>query len=174
MKSTLKKRCLHMQINSYTENPHHLAQLVDLINYCQNIEAKLNIKMAEQDDIFQIKQYYQTKGGNFWIALDADDQVVGSIALLPIANNTAVLKKFFTYPKYRGQPTRLGAQLYQEFINFAKQHNFDRIVLDTPEGETRSHYFYEKQGFQQVAPDKFNADYPYPDRNSRLYELFLK
>lgn len=162
-----------MQIKSYQDNPHHLAQLVDLINYCQNIEANLDIKMAEQDDIFQIKDYYQAKGGNFWIALD-DDQVVGSIALLPIANNTAVLKKFFTYPKYRGQPIRLGAQLYQEFIEFAKQHNFDRIVLDTPEGENRSHHFYEKNGFKQIAPENFKANYPYPDRNSRLYELLLK
>ncbi|CCW43044.1 acetyltransferase, GNAT family [Streptococcus agalactiae ILRI112] len=41
-----------MEIKEYENNPYHLAQLVDLINYCQNIEAKLDIKMAEQDDIF--------------------------------------------------------------------------------------------------------------------------
>lgn len=162
-----------MLITTFKNNPHHLAQLVDLINYCQNIEAKLNIKMAEQDDIFQIESYYQQIGGNFWIALD-NDQVVGSIALLSITNNTAVLKKFFTYPKYRGQPCHLGAQLYQKLITFAQEHNFERIVLDTPEGETRSHYFYEKNGFKQIAPENFNAKYPYPDRNSRLYELILK
>lgn len=161
-----------MQIESFQENPQHLAQLVDLINYCQNIEANLSIKMAEQDDIFQIKDYYQAKGGNFWVALE-DDKVVGSIALLPINHQTAVLKKFFTYPKFRGQPNRLGAKLYQQLINFAHEHNFQRIVLDTPEGETRSHYFYEKNGFKQVTPAQFKADYPYPDRNSRLYELFL-
>lgn len=162
-----------MQIKSYRNDPQHLAQLVDLINYCQNIEAKLDIKMAEQDDIFQIETYYQAKGGNFWIALD-NNQVVGSIALLPIADQTAVLKKFFTYPKYRGQPTRLGARLYQEFLDFATQHNFSRIVLDTPEDENRSHHFYEHHGFQQVTPENFKADYPYPDRDSRLYELILK
>lgn len=161
-----------MQITTYQNNPHHLAQLVDLINYCQNIEAKLNIKMAEQDDIFQIDDYYQEKGGNFWIALE-NNQVVGSIALLPLDNQTAVLKKFFTYPQFRGQPNRLGARLYQQLLSFAKDHNFQRLVLDTPEGETRSHYFYEKQGFKQVEPQNFNAIYPYPDRNSRLYELFL-
>lgn len=36
-----------MEIKEYENNPYHLAQLVDLINYCQNIEAKLDIKMAE-------------------------------------------------------------------------------------------------------------------------------
>lgn len=82
-----------MEIKEYENNPYHLAQLVDLINYCQNIEAKLDIKMAEQDDIFQIENYYQNRKGQFWIALE-NEKVVGSIALLRIDDKTAVLKKF--------------------------------------------------------------------------------
>ena len=161
-----------MQIISYQNNPQYLAELVDLINYCQNIEAKLNIKMDEQNDIFQIDTYYQQKGGNFWIALK-NNHVVGSIALLPLDSKTAVLKKLFTYPDYRGKPNHLGAKLYQELLTFAKQKSFQRIVLDTPENETRSHYFYEKNGFKQVSSKDFNASYPYPDRDSRLYQLIL-
>lgn len=161
-----------MQIISFQNNPQYLAELVDLINYCQNTEAKLNIKMAEQNDIFQIDTYYQQKGGDFWIALE-NNHVVGSIALLPLDSKTAVLKKFFTYPDYRGKPNHLGAKLYQELLTFAKQKSFQRIVLDTPEKETRSHYFYEKNGFKQVSSENFNVSYPYPDRDSRLYQLTL-
>lgn len=65
-----------MEIKEYENNPYHLAQLVDLINYCQNIEAKLDIKMAEQDDIFQIENYYQNRKGQFWIALENEKVVV--------------------------------------------------------------------------------------------------
>lgn len=82
-----------MEIKEYENNPYHLAQLVDLINYCQNIEAKLDIKMAEQDDIFQIENYYQNRKGQFWIALE-NEKVVGSIALLRLDDKTAVLKNF--------------------------------------------------------------------------------
>lgn len=82
-----------MEIKEYENNPYHLAQLVDLINYCQNIEAKLDIKMAEQDDIFQIENYYQNRKGQFWLALE-NEKVVGSIALLRIDDKTAVLKNF--------------------------------------------------------------------------------
>lgn len=82
-----------MVIKEYENNPYHLAQLVDLINYCQNIEAKLDIKMAEQDDIFQIENYYQNRKGQFWLALE-NEKVVGSIALLRIDDKTAVLKNF--------------------------------------------------------------------------------
>lgn len=161
-----------MKILPFEPNYHHTAQLVDLINYCQNLEAHLKIKMAEQDDIFNIPAYYQQSGGNFWLALD-QDKVVGCIALLPIDANTAVLKKFFTYPSYRGNPVRLGQNLYDTLINFAKAHQFTRLVLDTPEAEHRSHTFYERQGFQQITSAQLHVAYPYPDRNSRLYELTL-
>lgn len=87
-----------MEIKEYENNPYHLAQQVDLINYCQNIEAKLDRKMAEQDDIFQIENYYQNRKGQFWIALE-NEKVVGSIALLRIDDKTAVLKKIFYISK---------------------------------------------------------------------------
>lgn len=161
-----------MQIEPYTPNYHHTAQLVDLINFCQNQEAHLGIKMAEQDDIFNIEAYYQHPSGEFWLALD-NDQVVGCIALLPINSMTAVLKKFFTYPKYRGKPISLGWQLYEQLIKFARTHGFTRLVLDTPEGEHRSHAFYERQGFQRINADQLGVSYAYPDRDSRLYELKL-
>ncbi|MTV81574.1 GNAT family N-acetyltransferase [Secundilactobacillus folii] len=161
-----------MQIEPFKPNYHHTAQLVDLINYCQNEEAHLGIKMAEQDDIFNIEAYYQQPGGNFWLALERD-QVVGCIALLPVQPTTAVLKKFFTYPKYRGQPVRLGQQLFDVLMGFAASHGFKRLVLDTPEGEHRSHTFYERQGFKQITAEQLGVSYAYPNRNSRLYELNL-
>ncbi|GAB5053031.1 GNAT family N-acetyltransferase [Pediococcus ethanolidurans] len=161
-----------MNIQPYQTDYHHLAELVDLINYCQNIEANLGIKMAEQADIFNIENYYQKKGGNFWLALDKN-KVVGSIALLPIDNRTAVLKKFFTYPSYRGDPHHLGAKLYANLITFATDHHFERIVLDTPEAEHRSHSFYEHHGFKQITAEDLQFTYPYTDRHSRLYELTL-
>ena len=161
-----------MQIQPYKSNPQHLAQLVDLINYCQNTEAHLSIKMAEQSDIFDINSYYQNPGGQFWIALDKN-QVVGSIALLVLNPHTAVLKKFFAYPQYRGQPHHLGRQLYQQLLTFASQSHITRIVLDTPEDEIRSHYFYEHHGFHQIDGSELQHSYVYPDRNSRFYELIL-
>ncbi|MCP9313885.1 GNAT family N-acetyltransferase [Liquorilactobacillus satsumensis] len=157
-----------MKIQTYTDQPEFVAGIVDLVNYCQNIEAHLDIKMVEQSDLFMIKDYYQKKGGQFWLALD-NDQVVGTIALLPITADVAVLKKFFTYPQYRGDPHRLGSKLFSQLIEFAQVQAYKKLVLDTPEGEERSHYFYEKKGFHQIAREQLTINYPYPDRNSRIY-----
>ncbi|WP_125588359.1 GNAT family N-acetyltransferase [Companilactobacillus jidongensis] len=162
-----------MKIETYKNNPQTLAGLVDLIEFCQNDEAHLDIKMIEQSDVFEIPEHYQATGGNFWIAKD-NGLTVGSIGLLKLDNKNGVLKKFFTYPKYRGNPVRLGQKLYEQFIDYAKNEvNLETIFLDTPEGEQRSHYFYEKQGFKLINRDKLAANYEFPDRNSRIYKLNL-
>lgn len=161
-----------MEIHPYQPSSHAQAELVDLINYCQNLEAHLDIKMAEQADIFDIPHTYQASGGNFWVASE-NHRIVGSIALLPLDHQTAVLKKFFTYPAFRGRPIHLGAQLYTHLLTFAQTHGYHRIVLDTPEQEARSHTFYEHHHFHRISPAQLKVQYAYPDRHSRLYELRL-
>ncbi|WP_125761613.1 GNAT family N-acetyltransferase [Companilactobacillus hulinensis] len=160
-----------MKIETYKSNPQTLAGLVDLIEFCQNEEAHLGIKMIEQADVFDIPQHYQANGGNFWIAQD-NGLTVGSIGLLNLENKNGVLKKLFTYPKYRGNPTRLGQKLFDTFIDYVKNNtDIQTIFLDTPEGEERSHYFYEKQGFKLISRDELTVNYDFPDRNSRIYKL---
>ncbi|VDG19567.1 GNAT family N-acetyltransferase [Lactiplantibacillus mudanjiangensis] len=159
-----------MKISCDVTDPHRLAELVDLIMYCQNTEAHLDIKMAEQPDVFAIPAYYQATGGQFWVALDSG-HVVGSIGLLKLNEQVGVLKKFFTYPSYRGRPQRLGQRLYETFLNEVKtQTKITTIILDTPRAETRSHYFYEKQGFQQISRADLKVAYPFPDRDSLIYQ----
>lgn len=158
-----------MKIVSYTKSPQVTAELVDLILYCQNTEAHLDIKMAEQADVFNIENYYQATGGNFWLALD-HGKVVGCIGLLALNNTVGVLKKFFTYPDYRGQPQRLGQQLFNQFEADVNQvTGLTQIVLDTPAAEQRSHYFYEKNGFRQINRADLQVSYPFPDRDSLIY-----
>nr|WP_252904148.1 hypothetical protein [Secundilactobacillus silagei] len=82
-----------MRITTFKNDPTVVAELVDLILYCQNTEAKLGITMAEQPDVFAISDYYQTSGGQFWVALDNTDHVAGCIGLLRVSATTAVLKK---------------------------------------------------------------------------------
>ena len=160
-----------MKIERFENQPKTVAELVDLIMYCQNTEAKLGIKMAEQADVFDITNYYQRFGGDFWVAFE-DDHVVGSIGLLKLNDQVGVLKKLFTYPEFRGQPHRLGQQLLQTLLAYVhNESHLTRLVLDTPAAEKRSHTFYEKHGFQQIEREKLAVEYPFPDRDSLIYEL---
>ncbi|HAT54653.1 MAG TPA: GNAT family N-acetyltransferase [Lactobacillus sp.] len=163
-----------MNIEPYHTDAKLTAGLVDLIEYCQNEEAHLGIKMIEQPDVFEIEHHYQENGGNFWVATDKK-RVVGSIGLLKVGQETAVLKKLFTYPEYRGEPHRLGRHLFQTLLDYTcAQTDLKKLVLDTPMGEKRSHFFYEKQGFKLISREKLTVDYEFPDRNSLIYERSLK
>lgn len=162
-----------MKIQPFKSNPNVIAELVDLILYCQNIEAGLGIPMAEQPDVFEIPDYYQNRGGQFWVSFDDDGHVAGCIGLLRVTDTTAVLKKFFVYPQFRGRPVSLGWQLYQTLLEESKHRGFQRLVLDTPEGEHRSHRFYERQGFVQCSYEDLGVEYAFPDRDSRFYQLTL-
>lgn len=161
-----------MKITTYKTDPKNTAEIVDLVNFCQNIEAGLGLTMAEQYDLFEIEDHYQKVGGEFWTAID-NDKIVGTISLLPLNDTTAVLKKFFTYPDYRGQPEYLGKKLYAKFIDFAKQHNFKTIVLDSPGSQHRAHHFYENQGFTEVSESDLTVSWSYPHSNSKFFQLNL-
>ncbi|KRN25052.1 GNAT family N-acetyltransferase [Lacticaseibacillus camelliae] len=162
-----------MHIAAFESDPHTIAELVDLILFCQDGEAKLNITMAEQPDVFAIPTYYQVPGGGFWVAKDEAGHVAGCIGLLKLTATTAVLKKFFVYPQFRGRPVSLGWQLYQVMLQAARAKGFTRLVLDTPEAEHRSHQFYERQGFTRCRREDLGGDYAFPDRASRFYQLNL-
>lgn len=163
-----------MQIAAFESDPHTIAELVDLILFCQDTEARLGITMAEQPDVFAIPEYYLGPGGGFWVAKDEAGHVAGCIGLLRLTATTAVLKKFFVYPQFRGRPTSLGWQLYQVLIQAARAKDFTRLVLDTPEAEHRSHQFYERQGFTRCRREDLGGDYAFPDRASRFYQLNLQ
>lgn len=56
-------------------------------------------------------------------------------------------------------------------MNYAKGHRFSLVILDNPEGEERSHYFYEKHGFQQVNRDQLKFQWVVPRSGFKiLYE----
>ncbi|MCY9021323.1 GNAT family N-acetyltransferase, partial [Priestia megaterium] len=46
---------------------------------------------------------YINEGGNFWIALNNDKEVVGSIGLQKKTDDIAILKEFFVYKDYCGK-----------------------------------------------------------------------
>lgn len=78
-----------------------------------------------------IPRYYFETGGNFWIVVNDEDLVVGTIGFL-VKGKTGVLKKFFVHPDYRGRDKGVSTPLYDKLIETAKEKELDAIVLDTP------------------------------------------
>ncbi|MED3965758.1 GNAT family N-acetyltransferase [Niallia taxi] len=151
----------------------HKDGVIKLIMDVQNMEFNVGISVEEQPDILDIQANYIDGGGNFWVALNNQEEVVGSIGLQKKTKEIAVLKKFFVYKDYRGKEYGFGEGLYKALLNFAIEKGFTKVILDTPSVATRSHHFYEKVGFKNISKKDMPIHYHYPDRDSLIYLLEL-
>lgn len=158
-----------MRIIEY-DNQYH-PDVIDLILGIQNDEAGINLSLEEQPDLNDIENCYLNSGGNFWIAVDDNDRVIGTIAVMRIDDEWCVLKKFFVRAEYRSQ--KIGWSLYQTLLEYVRTHNFKHIILDTPSVATKSHRFYKSAGFSLIQKENLPIPYTYPDRNSLLFHLLL-
>jgi predicted N-acetyltransferase YhbS len=148
-------------------------EVINLILHVQNVEYGVGISVEEQPDILDILSNYINNGGNFWVALNDNGEVVGSIGLQKKTNKVAVLKKFFVYKDYRGKEFGIGTGLYKSLLDFVNKQGFTKVILDTPSKATRSHSFYKKVGFKEIAKEDLSIKYDYPDRDSIIFELNL-
>ncbi len=155
-----------MDIIQYNDSYHE--DVISLILDIQKNEAKINLTLEEQPDLNMIRTSYIESGGNFWLAVD-NDTLAGTIGLMKIDAEYAVLKKFFVRSDYRSQ--KVGLALYETLLEFAKSSGFRHIILDTPSVAVKSHLFYERAGFRRISGKELPVEYHYPDRNSILYKI---
>jgi N-acetylglutamate synthase-like GNAT family acetyltransferase len=145
-----------------------------LILKIQNDEYNIDLSINEQSDLLNIENEYISKGGNFWVCIDREDKVIGTIALLNISDDVAVLKKFFVDSRFRGSNYGIGANLFDTLLSFVKKSGIKQIILDTPAVAVRSHNFYKKVGFKLINKESLPVEYSYPDRNSFIFLLDIK
>ena len=88
-------------------------------------------------------------------------------------DGVAVLKKFFVYEKYQGEPHHLGRQLYSHLLEFAKKNNIKTVMLDTPHNTVRAHKFYEKVGFKKVSESELPVHFSHPYKGCGFFLLNL-
>jgi GNAT superfamily N-acetyltransferase len=134
----------------------------------QNGEYGLDLTVADQPDLADIPRAYAD--GGFWIAIGADDAVIGSIGLLRYGARQGVLKKFFVPALHRGASGPASA-LYGQLIRSAREQGIEEIFLDTPSAATRSHGFYRRAGFEVIDRSGLPEGYRFPDRDSLVFRL---
>jgi len=82
----------------------------------------------------------------FAVAEDAEGNIVGSIAINGLADNTAQLRWFLLHPSVRG--AGLGKQLLQEAVDFCKERKFKSVSLWTISELKTAAHLYRQAGFQ--------------------------
>lgn len=149
--------------------PIYQDAVISLITKIQREEFGIPITAEDQPDLHQIDSFYQSKNGNFWIAL-IEGYVVGSVALLDIGDGAVALRKMFVSEQHRGSKHGVAKMLIEKVFEWARIRGIQNIYLGTTSKFLAAHRFYEKNGFHQVQKSELPSSFPVMKVDSIFYQ----
>lgn len=125
------------------------------------LETYFYVEDFDREVLSNPEKYILTPGGHIFFAIE-NEVVLGTVALLKRDNDLFELTKMAVLPNQRGK--KIGQQLMQYCINFAKAHNFDLFLYSNTILENAI-YIYRKYGFTEVPVE---ANSPYERSNIKM------
>lgn len=86
---------------------------------------------------------YAKVGGNFWIAVDEKDEIIGTIAVYKHSDSDIEIKRLYVRKDYRGEG--LSKALYEKVMELCRENSFKKIFLGTYDRLENAIYFYLKR-----------------------------
>lgn len=133
-----------------------------------NIEWLKKYFYVEEHDtevLNNAKTYIIDNGGYIFFAI-VDGNVAGTVALMNELEGFE-LSKMAVSPNFQG--LKIGQQLMQHCIDFAKDKNWSQLLLYSNTILENAIYIYKKYGFEEVALEK---DSPYIRSNIKMVLKF--
>lgn len=147
-------------INIQTYQAEHRQGIIDLILSIQQIEFKIPITLEDQPDLQIIPQVYQQGRGNFWVATNEENRVIGSIAFIEFPGKRVALRKMFVAAEYRGKTYGLAQTLLNRALEWCTEKQIRSIWLGTIPKLEAAVKFYEKNGFERIAAENLPSEFP--------------
>ena len=152
-------------INNVKQQATNSLQIVDYHSAYANRFYELNIEWLktffyvepyDEDVLSNPQTYIIDKGGFIFFAI-LNNEVVGTVALMPIQEEgTFELTKMAVSPEHRGY--KIGQKLMQHCLDYAKKQPFKRLLLYSSRKLENAIYIYRKYGFVEV-PVEPNSPY---------------
>lgn len=99
-------------------------------------------------DIADIETHYASRGGAFELIEDAAGNLLGTVGLYPMSDETVELRKMYFSPALRGRG--VGKATLRRMIETARAKGFRRIYLETATVLKEAVALYEKFGFVET------------------------
>lgn len=91
---------------------------------------------------------YGENGGNFWIAVDENDEIVGTIAVYKHSDDNIEIKRLYVRKDYRGKG--LSKKLYETAMELCKENRVKKIFLGTYDKLETAIHFYLNRRFYRI------------------------
>ena len=125
------------------------------------------VEPYDEEVLSKPEKYIINKGGHIFFA-KLEDDVVGTVALMPIGNEGLFeLTKMAVSPKHRGH--KIGQKLMQYCIDYAKSIGLPKLLLCSNTNLENAIYIYRKYGFIEVPVE---PDCPYKRCNIKMELVF--
>ncbi len=119
--------------------------------YAGEFNLDYGIEKIRNEDVYL---EYLKNGGNFWIALDENNNVIGTIAGKIVDDETLELKRMYVKKEYRS--FGIAQELLNILEKFAVDNGYKYIILGTYKRMERAIGFYTKNSFK---PDDVESQY---------------
>lgn len=140
----------------YNDSVH---KILDLILPIQQLEFKVGLTLEGQPDLLDIELHYQKKGGVFWGAWFGEE-LIGTIALIPISEESGALRKMFVKKEFRGKGLAVAQSLLDTLTTHCGNNKISKLYLGTTDVLKAAHRFYERNGFQWIDRQSLPSHYP--------------
>ena len=128
------------------------------------IEKSYKVEQHDREQLLDPEGYVLSKKGEIFFAL-IENVPVGTVAMIPIKEESVELAKMAVTPEYRG--FGIANRLIESCIEFAKEREFKSIILESNRKQIAAIRLYRKYGFVEVALDE-NSEYARADIRMEL------
>ncbi len=123
------------------------------LEYAQSLGFSLCFQNFDQE-LAQLPGDYAPPRGRLLLA-NYDSELAGCVALHPLEENIAEMKRLYVRPQFRGK--RLGFALVQQLLAMARELGYHTIRLDTVEPVMKDAVkIYRRLGFRDIPPYRTN------------------
>ncbi|MEM7087492.1 MAG: bifunctional helix-turn-helix transcriptional regulator/GNAT family N-acetyltransferase [Bacteroidota bacterium] len=126
------------------------------------LETYFYVEDFDREVLSKPHQYILDPGGHIFFAVE-NGEAIGTVALMKRDENAYELTKMAVRGDQRGK--KIGQQLMQHCIDFAKENKFDQLYLYSNTLLENAIYIYRKFGFEEV---KIEANSPYVRSNIKM------
>lgn len=111
------------------------------------------------EDLLDIQSNYFNKGAAFWIAVDDNNRVIGSVGFSTDSDsNSVTLHRLFV--KYNLKRQGIGTALLNTAEDYIKSHGKKTIYIHLGSGDEwfESRHFYKKHGYIEFEKDRMKKE----------------
>lgn len=158
-----------MEIKIIKYNDEYKEKVIDFILGIQQNEFKIDVGITEQSDLKDIEKNYIQNGGLFLLAVDENNEIAGTFALVNVGSGIGAIKKVFVKKEYRGCLYDIAGRLLKMIIDFSTEHHISDLYLGSAKEFVSGHKFYKKHGFSEIEKSSLPVDFPVMDIDDKFF-----